>query len=126
MYLLLRWILSALAILAVSSLVPGIHVTGFYTALIVALILGLLNAIVRPVLIILTLPINILTLGLFTFVINALLFWFVASFIKGFTVDGFWAAFFGSLIVTAVSWFVNQLLTSASRPPSNQYRAWWN
>lgn len=117
MYLLLRWIVSALAILAAAYVIPGISVATFYTALIVALVLGFLNAIVRPVLFILTLPITILTLGLFTFVLNGFLFWFVASFIKGFEVSGFWSAVGGAFIVTVVSWFSNQFLKSAYRHP---------
>lgn len=102
MNLILRWLLSALALVLAAELVPGIEVTGLYPALVAALVLGFLNVLIRPILIILTLPITILTLGLFTFVINALLFWFVASFIEGFVVKDFWSAFIGSLVVTIV------------------------
>ena len=80
------------------------------TALIAALILGLVNAFIRPILIIITLPINIVTLGLFTFVINGLLFWFVASFVKCFEVGGFWSAFFGALAYSVISTFLSVLL----------------
>jgi putative membrane protein len=107
MTLLLRWVLNALALMAVAYLYPGVQVTGFWSALIAALVLGLVNAILRPILIVLTLPINILTLGLFTFVINAVLFWFVAEIIKGFSVSGFVAALVGSVLYSLIT-----LLTS--------------
>lgn len=103
MKLLTRVLIGTLALLMAAYFIPGIEVANFYIALIAAIILGLLNAVVRPVLIILTLPITILTLGLFTFVINALLFWFVASFIDGFDVSGFWIALLGSVFVTIVT-----------------------
>lgn len=96
-------LVSALGLLLAARLVSGIEVINLYTALIAALILGLLNSVVRPILVILTLPINILTLGLFTFVINAGLFLFAASFIEGFAVDGFWVALLGSVIVSVVN-----------------------
>lgn len=92
-----------MALLAAAYLVPGIEVASIYIAIITALVLGLLNLIVRPILIVLTLPITIVTLGLFTFVINAGIFWFVASFIEGFSVDGFLAALLGSVIVSVIS-----------------------
>jgi len=98
-----RFLLSVLGLLIIAEYVPGISLEGIYVATISVLILGLLNAVVRPVLFILTLPITILTLGLFSFVLNALLFWFVASFIDGFTVDGFLAALLGSLLMTVVN-----------------------
>ncbi len=98
-----RFLLSVLGLLIIAQYVPGITIEGVYVAIISVLILGLLNAVVRPVLFILTLPITILTLGLFSFVINAFLFWFVASFVDGFTVDGFLVALFGSLLMTVVN-----------------------
>jgi len=107
MYLLLRLIINAAALLLVAYLVPGFEVGGIYAALIVAVILGILNAIIRPLLIVLTLPINIITLGLFTFIINALILWFVSTFVKGFDITGFIPALAGTLIL----WFVS-LLTS--------------
>ena len=110
MNLLLRWLINAVSLLLISHLLPSIHVAGFGTALITALILGLVNAFIRPILIIITLPINILTLGLFTFVINGLLFWFVASFVKGFEVGGFWSAFFGALAYSIISALFSILL----------------
>ena len=108
--LLLRWLINAAALLALPYLFDAIRVESFYTALIVALVLGLVNALVRPVLVLLTLPVTILTLGFFILVINALLFWFVASFIEGFTVTGFWTAFFGALVYALISWILSALL----------------
>jgi len=109
--LLLRWLLSALALLAVAYLYPGVRVDSFFAAAMAALVLGLVNAVVRPILVILTLPVTIITLGLFLFVINALLFWLVAEIVKGFAVQGFLAALVGSLlyslITLAVSWLVS-------------------
>lgn len=101
--LLLRLIWNSLGLILLAELVPGIEVNGFYIALISALVLGFLNTIVRPILLILTLPITILTLGLFTFIINAGLFMFVASFVDGFAVDGFWYALLGSVFMSVVS-----------------------
>ncbi|MEX0652004.1 MAG: phage holin family protein [Candidatus Paceibacterota bacterium] len=97
-----RLLLTVLALLLVSNYVPGITVSSFYIALIVAVVLGVVSVILKPILIILTLPITLVTLGLFTFVINAGLFWFVSTFIDGFTVDGFIPAFIGALIVALV------------------------
>jgi putative membrane protein len=107
MSLLLRWLISALSLVLVTYIVPGIKVQSFYTALIAALVLGLVNSLIRPVLILLTLPVNILTLGLFTLVINALLFWLAATIVKGFGVDGFWPAFWGAMVMSIVSWILN-------------------
>ena len=106
--LLIRWILSALALLATAYIIPTITVEGIYAALVVALVLGLVNALIRPVLVVLTLPLTILTLGLFTLVINGFLFWLVSTFVKGFEVSGFWAAFWGALVysilTSIISW----------------------
>ena len=115
MLLILRWMLNALALMVVAYLYSGVEVAGFFPALIAALVLGLVNAIIRPILIILTLPINILTLGLFTFVINALLFWFVAEIIKGFTVSGFMAALIGSVLYSLITLVTSWLVFSKSR-----------
>jgi putative membrane protein len=109
MSILIRWILSALALMLVAYIIPGIVISDFYIALITALIIGLLNVFIRPVLLVITLPINIITLGLFTFVLNALLFWFVASFVDGFSVSGFWAAFFGALVFSIISSILSNL-----------------
>ena len=110
MTLIAKWFISALSLLAAPYLIPGITVRSFYIALVVALILGIINVIIRPILVILTLPITILTLGLFTFVINALLFWFVSTFVEGFEVMGFVAALTGSLFVSVVSYIGNKFL----------------
>lgn len=99
----LRWVLNAAALLLVAYLYPGVQVDGFFAALIAALVLGLVNALVRPLLVILTLPVTILTLGLFLFVINALLFWFVASVVQGFHVSGFGAALLGSILYSLIT-----------------------
>lgn len=109
MNLLLRWVINAGTLLLLAYYLPGMEVSGWYAALITALVLGLVNAVLKPILLILTLPVNILTLGLFTLVINALLFWFVASFIKGFNVAGFMSAFWGALIMSVVSWLTSNL-----------------
>lgn len=110
MRLLLRWLFSATALMLIAYYVPGITVANFYTALIAALVLGLINVLIRPIILVLTLPVNILTLGLFTLIINAVLFWAASGFIKGFSVAGFWPAFWGALIMLAVGWFTNVLL----------------
>jgi putative membrane protein len=112
MFFILRLVINALIIIGIAYLVPGITVSSFYTALLVAVILGLVNAILRPILILLTLPVNILTLGLFTLVINALLFWLVSTIIKGFTVDGFMPAFWGALLLWLGSWVTNGFVKS--------------
>ena len=105
-----KLLITMLALLFVAEYVPGIFVSGFYIALIVAVILGLINLTLKPILLILTLPINIITLGFFTFVINAFLFWFVATFIEGFTVEGVLPAFAGALIVSVFSWIGNRFI----------------
>jgi len=97
----------AVTLLLVSHYVPGILVESFYTALVVAVIWGILGLTIKPVLHLLTLPINILTLGLFSFVLNALLFWFLATFIAGFHVYGFIPALEGSVIIAVVGWLVH-------------------
>jgi len=109
MHLLFRWLIYAVAIMLLAYVVPGISVRSFYTALVVALVLGLVNAVVRPLLILLTLPVNILTLGLFTLVINALMLWLVATIVKGFDIKNFVAAFLGALILWVVSWVTSAL-----------------
>ena len=110
MKLLLLWLINAVALMAVAYLLPGIAVSSFVVALIAALVLGLINAVIRPVLILLTLPATLLTLGLFIFVINGLLFWFVGSFIEGFVVSGFWWSIAGAIAYSIVSWALSALL----------------
>lgn len=107
--LIVRWVLLALALLAVAAIVPGIKIIGFGTALIVALVIGLINIFIRPIVEILTLPINILTLGLFTFIINALLLWLVAAMVIGFEITGFFAALLGSILLSIFSLVINRI-----------------
>jgi putative membrane protein len=108
--LLVVWIVNALALLAVSYLMPSVQVTSFGAALAAALVLGLVNAFVRPILVILTLPVTVLTLGLFIFVLNGLLFLGVANLLEGFYVAGFWPAIFGSILFSLVSWLLSALV----------------
>ena len=108
--LLLRWVINAAGLLLVAYLYPGVVVEGFLAALIAALVLGLVNAVIRPILVILTLPATILTLGLFIFVINALLFWFVAEIVHGFRVTGFGAALLGSILYSIITLLTSWLL----------------
>lgn len=110
MRLLLIWLVNALSLLAVGYLLPSVSVASFYVAVITAFVLAVVNTVIRPVLVLITLPINILTLGLFTLVINGLLFWFVASFVEGFQVAGFWSAFGGALLYSLISTFASWLL----------------
>ena len=99
MMLILRWILFALAILFVGWLVPGISVENFSSALLITFVMALINIFIRPLAMFITLPINILTLGLFGFVLNALLFMLAGNFVSGVAIDGFWSAFLGSLVL---------------------------
>jgi len=110
MKLIARLLLTTLALLAVAAYVPGVAIDGLYSAIMAAVVLGLLNLFVRPILVILTFPITLLTLGLFILIINASLFWFAATFIDGFSVTGFLPALIGSLIVTVVSTLGNKYL----------------
>ena len=103
MEILLSWLTYSLAILASAYLLPGVYVESFWVALILAVVLGILNAILKPILLILTLPVNILTLGLFTFVLNALLIMLAANIVNGFKVDSFWWALLFSIILSVIS-----------------------
>jgi putative membrane protein len=107
MKLLVRWLLLAAALLLVAHLSPGVAITSFATALGAALVLGLLNMLVRPLLVLLTLPVTVLTLGLFLFVINALMFWAAAGLLRGFQVDNFLSALIGSLIYSVASTIID-------------------
>ncbi len=107
----LRLLLNALAVLAIAYFVPGVSVRSFGVAIIAALVLGIVNALVRPLFLILSLPINILTLGLFTLVINALMFWLASKLVSGFEVRNFTAAFFGAIVFWLVSWITSGLLS---------------
>ena len=108
--LLAVWIVNALALLTLPYLLPSIQVAGLGTALLVAVVLGLINALLRPLLILLTLPATLLTLGLFIFVINAALFQLAGNLVDGFQVGGFWSALFGSLAYSLISWALSSLL----------------
>jgi putative membrane protein len=108
--LIVKWVLSAAALLLVAYLYSGVQVTSFTSALLAAFVLGLLNIVVRPVLVLLTLPVTILTLGLFLFVINALVFWLAATLLDGFQVNGFWASLLGSLLYTVIGVVIDSAL----------------
>jgi putative membrane protein len=109
--LLANWVIATIAILVAAYLIPGIRVDSLGAALIGAAILGILNAVVKPILVILTLPITLLTLGLFLFVINALMFLLAGSLLAGFHVQSFWPALLGSLVVTIVSYVAHSVVT---------------
>jgi len=108
MKILLKWVASALGLMIVSSILPNFVVQSFYIALVLALILGVLNVLIKPILLFLTLPLSILTLGLFSFVINAGLIWFASTFVKGFSTD-FQTALIASIIIWLISWITNVL-----------------
>ena len=110
MKLIFKWLLSAAALLAVAHLYSGVEVQSFTAAMIAAFVIGLLNTIVRPILVVLTLPVTVITLGLFLFVINALMFWAAASVLDGFHVRGFGAALLGSLIYSVLSIIIESAL----------------
>ncbi len=110
MWLLLVWLINAVALFVLPYVFPWVRVDTFTTALIAALVLGLINTLIRPVLVLLTLPVTLLTLGLFIFVINGLLFWWVGSFIEGFRVSGFWSGVFGAIVYSLISWALSSLL----------------
>ncbi|HAT68041.1 MAG: hypothetical protein A2481_03570 [Candidatus Yonathbacteria bacterium RIFOXYC2_FULL_47_9] len=110
MRILAKWIVVALALLALPSIIPGIAITSFSTALLVAFFWGLANLIIRPVLLLVFLPITIITLGLFSFIVNALLFWGIGSFVEGFEVSNFTAAFLGALVMSVAGFLANLLL----------------
>ncbi len=115
MNLFLRLVINAAALIGVAYLFPGIDVSGFVTALVVAIVLGIVNLFFKPVLVILTLPVTILTLGLFTLVINGFLFWLVARFIEGFSVTGFWTAILGSIVFSVFSYLGYHLLVDEEK-----------
>ena len=108
--LLLVWLVNTVALIAVAYLMPSISVSSFGAALVAALVLGLVNAVVRPVLVLLTLPVTVLTLGLFIFVLNGLLFWMVGTWLEGFDVGGFWSGVIGAILFSIVSWPLSALV----------------
>ncbi|MGI6225821.1 MAG: phage holin family protein [Peptococcales bacterium] len=105
-----RWILNGLALLVTSSLIAGIEVNGFLAALFAALVLGIVNAIIRPIIIFLTLPLNLVTLGLFTLIINGFMLKITSTVVNGFSVKGFWAATIGALLLALISSVLNALV----------------
>ena len=113
--LIVRWLILTIAILCAAYFIQGISVSSFAAAFFAAAVLGILNALFRPVLILLTLPINILTLGLFTFIINAVLLKMTASIIPGFDLHGFWPAVFGALVISIVNWLLHVLIADSGK-----------
>ena len=107
--IILKLFITAAALIAIANYVPGISVSGWYPAIIAAIILAVVNVTLKPILLILTLPLTILTLGLFSFVVNAALFWFVSSFVQGFSVTDFLPALVGAFIMSVVSWLTHHL-----------------
>jgi putative membrane protein len=114
--LLIVWLINALALLALPYVVPSVQVDGFVTALVAALVLGFVNTLIRPVLVLLTLPVTLLTLGLFIFVINGLLFWTVANLLQGFHVAGFGSAVLGAIVYALISWAASALVFGGKKP----------
>lgn len=110
MMTLLRWALNAGALMLLPEIVTSIHVSSFSAALIAAILIGLLNALIRPLLLLLTLPITILTLGFFILVINALLFWMASGLVAGFVVPDFWSAMAGAVVYSVLTWLVDLAL----------------
>ncbi|MCX6792592.1 MAG: phage holin family protein [Candidatus Falkowbacteria bacterium] len=112
MNLIIRWLLATIAIIITSYILPGVVLSGFWTAVLVALVIGIINAVIKPILLILTLPINILSLGLFTLVINALLILLSSKIVDGFSVASFWTALLFSIILSIISFFLGKLAPS--------------
>ncbi|MES2017561.1 MAG: phage holin family protein [Pseudomonadota bacterium] len=110
MRLLLTWLINALALFALPFLMKSVHLPDFGTAIVAALVLGLVNTLLRPILVLLTLPVTVLSLGLFILVINGLLFWAVANLVRGFHVDSFFYAMLASLLYSIISWALSTLL----------------
>ena len=108
-YLLIRWALNAMVLWMVAFLVPGVTFASNWSVLVTSLVFGLINAVVRPLVLLLTLPANILTLGLFTFIINGLMFWLASTVVKGFEVADFWAAFWAALIYWLITAFIGMI-----------------
>lgn len=119
--ILLRWVILTAAIMISAYLIEGIEVRGFFSAFFAAAVLSILNAFFRPILIILTLPINILSMGLFTFVINAFLLMMVSGVISGLEVRGFWSAVFGSLVISIINWFLSSFLPGRRKRPEKDF-----
>ena len=116
MRILVAWLINALALFLLPYVFPWVTVDSMGAALIAALVLGLVNALIRPILFLLTLPVTILTLGLFIFVINGLLFWWVGSFLEGFRVAGFWSGVFGAIVFSLITWAIAAIVLPSPRP----------
>ena len=114
--ILLGWAINAAAIFLLPYILPSVQLRSFAVALLVALVIGLLNTFIRPVLFLLTLPITVITLGLFTLVLNGLMFWLAARFIDGFEVEGFWWAVLAAIVYSIVSWAISTLIMAESKP----------
>ena len=112
MYFLVRWGINALSIFIVAHIVKGIEVPSTSVVLVVALVLGIINAFLRPLIILITLPINILTLGIFTLFINGALFYLISKIVKGFVITGFWPAFWGYILFSIISFLLSLLVVS--------------
>lgn len=108
--LILMWLISAVALMAVAYLIPGVQVNNFKSALLAAMIIGLINGLLRPVLAFISIPITVLTLGLFYLVLNGLLFWLAGSIIRSFKVDGFWAGVFGAIVFGIINWALSSII----------------
>ena len=115
MNFLIRLLINAVALLGIAYFMPGVHVDSFWSALLVAFILGIVNAVLRPILFLLTLPLQILTLGLFTLIINGFLFWWVAHWHLGLTVDGYWSAFWAAIVLSVVSFLLSLVVKEIER-----------
>ena len=108
--LLVRWVINALGLLLIANIIENITLQGFGAALIAVLVLGIVNAVIRPILLLLTLPLNILTLGLFTFVVNGFILYMVASVVDGFQINGFLAAIVATILLSLISTLANKLV----------------
>jgi putative membrane protein len=113
--LLIRWIVNALALLLISHVIKGIEVDTVWAAFVAAAVLGVINAVLRPILLLLTLPITVLTLGLFALLINGFMLYIAGSVVNGFHVHGFWAAVFGALFLSVISWIANAFISDRGR-----------
>ena len=112
MNIIVKWILFALLIMLIAWFIPGITITGFISALIVVVVLSIVNLLIRPIVQFISLPLNVLTLGVFSLIINALLFLLVAKFSPGFQIDGFWSGFFGALILSIMTPLIDKINVS--------------
>lgn len=112
MNLLVKWVLFALLIMFIAWIIPGITITGFLSALFVVVVLSLVNIFIRPLIQLISLPLNVITLGLFSLIINALLFLLVAKFSPGFQIDGFWSGLFGALILSVMTPLIDKIKIS--------------